>query len=151
MISTLHNKIITSDFYVSVLEDFIWKSNINSFKSSVKLRDNEYDDVDVDDHHNDIIDENDSFCACFYWYCFIFLYPLALRVTSCLFRLALRGYSVASLPRSFALRARIFGRFAPSKFSKKKVCLNRLEILWNAQKCKKKFFFTPLTHYVLCA
>ena len=45
---------------------------------------------------------------------------LALRVTSCLFRLALRGYSVASLPRSFTLRARILGRFAPLKFSKKK-------------------------------
>ena len=28
------------------------------------------------------------------------LYRLALRVTSCLFRLALRGYSVASLPRA---------------------------------------------------
>ena len=49
---------------------------------------------------------------------------LALRVTSCLFRLALRGYSVASLPRSFALCARIFGRFAPSKFSKKKKCVS---------------------------
>ena len=35
-------------------------------------------------------------------------------------RLALRGYSVASLPRRFAPRARILSRFAPSKFSKKK-------------------------------
>ena len=32
-------------------------------------------------------------------------------------RLALRGYSVAFLPRRIALRARILGRFAPSGFA----------------------------------
>ena len=39
---------------------------------------------------------------------------LALRITSCLLRLVLRGYSVASLPRSWRLHSRLLSRFAPS-------------------------------------
>ena len=86
----------------------------------------------------------------------IFHKVLALRVTSCLFRLALQGYSVALLPRRFALRARILGCFAPSHFAlrahenfqKKSVSqstqngLKRIEM--------PKTFCTPLTHYALC-
>ena len=44
-------------------------------------------------------------------------WKLALQVTSCLFRLALRGYYVASLPRRFALCACNLGHFAPSGFA----------------------------------
>ena len=69
-----------------------------------------------------------------------------MRVTSCLFRLALRGYSVASLPRSFALRARILGRFAPSKFSKKKSVSQSTQNGLKRIKMQKKFF-TPLTRF----
>ena len=75
---------------------------------------------------------------------------LALRVTSCLFRLALRGYSVASLPRSFALRARIFGRFAPSKFSKNKSVSQSTQNGLKRVKMQKKNF-TPLTRFVRSA
>ena len=49
---------------------------------------------------------------------------MCVSVCLCVFRLALRGYSVASLPRRFALCARILGRFAPSKFKKKSVSID---------------------------
>ena len=62
-----------------------------------------------------------------------------MRVTSSFFSLALRGYSVASLPRRFALRARILGRFAPSKFKKKSVSQSTQNGLKRI-KMQKKFF-----------
>ena len=61
---------------------------------------------------------------------------LAYRPAPRTFQLALRGYSVASLPRAsrFALAScshcsRAFRASRSRKFSKKKVCLNRLKML----------------------
>ena len=60
-----------------------------------------------------------------------FSLKLALRVTSCLFRLALREYLVASQPRRIAIR--ILGRNlalrAHENFPKKEMCLNRLKMV----------------------
>ena len=39
---------------------------------------------------------------------------------------------------SCSLRSRAFCASRSRKFSKKKVCLNRLKMLWNAKQCKKK-------------
>ena len=60
---------------------------------------------------------------------------LAYRPAPRTFQLALRGYSVASLPRASLPRASRFAlarvlRFTLTKiFEKKKVCLNRLKML----------------------
>ena len=66
----------------------------------------------------------------------VFYLVLAYRPATRTFQLALRGYSVAPLPRatSFALASRslcprAFRALRSQKFSKKKVCLNRLEML----------------------
>ena len=65
----------------------------------------------------------------------LLLYRLAYRPAPRTFQLALRGYSVASLPRASRSHLARFAhaRFALTKiFEKKKVCLNRLKMLWNA-------------------
>ena len=66
---------------------------------------------------------------------------LALRVTT---RLALRGYSVASLPRRFALAFSVAS--LPRNLKKKKSVSQSTQ---NGLKCIKmpKNFFTPLTHF----
>ena len=60
--------------------------------------------------------------------------------------LALRGYFVASLPRRFALCARILGRFAPSKFSKKENVSQSNQNGLKRIKMQKKIF-TLLTRF----
>ena len=101
--------------------------------------------------------------------CNLRIYPLALRDTLCLFRLALQGYSVASLPLalrfhsqsllSLWLCAFILSRFASSSFALSRVSSFTLTKIFEKNKCisinlkcsethrNAKKMFTPLTHY----
>ena len=92
---------------------------------------------------------------------FLLLVLLALRVTSCLFRLALRGYSVASLPwashshsqsiRSLGLRAlRSHPQSLRSLKIEKKKCVS-IDIKWSKTHKNAKKNFNPLTRFARSA
>ena len=82
---------------------------------------------------------------------FLFNKTLAYRPAPRTFQLALRGYSVASLPRAlhFAL-ARVL-RFALTKIFEKKKCVSIDSKCSETRKNANIFFLPLLTHYALRA
>ena len=83
------------------------------------------------------------------------LHELAYRPAPRTFQLALRGYSVASLPR--ASRSHL-ARFAHARFAlsahknfRKKKCVSIDSKCSETRKNAKKNFLPFLTHYALCA